>query len=315
MSAGSQLAVASDDGVVRIFPLPLPTAPVDLAAAALAPSRELNAGAGPVVALADTPTLSGHLLAGGADGTIRLWNTEGAVVVRQFAHGGPLGGMSLKPDGSRLATVGTLPGVKVWNLSDGSLVAEWKGDVRIAEKLRLAGIDVAVRKQDVDYGKARVTAAEKAVEAATTEMTQSTAKLTAADKALGEKVEAVKTAIAAADEATKTAEAAGTALAQSTAAHETATKAAAAIVTAMEGTVAGKDAFAVVAASSAGDAATVEALKQLEEPRAVAARRGLDFDQVAPARLVRAEAEALAAAKDAAKATAAAEKAAAKAGV
>jgi len=43
--------------------------------------------------------------------------------------------------------------------------------------------------------------------------------------------------------------------------------------------------------------ATVAALKQLEEPRAVAARRGLDFDQVAPARLVRAEAEAVAAAK------------------
>ncbi len=43
--------------------------------------------------------------------------------------------------------------------------------------------------------------------------------------------------------------------------------------------------------------ATVEALKQLEEPRAVAARRGLEFDQVAPARLVRAEAEALAAQK------------------
>jgi small subunit ribosomal protein S5 len=38
--------------------------------------------------------------------------------------------------------------------------------------------------------------------------------------------------------------------------------------------------------------ATVEALKQLEEPRAVAARRGLEFDQVAPARLVRAEAAA-----------------------
>ncbi|MBQ9918112.1 MULTISPECIES: 30S ribosomal protein S5 [Microbacterium] len=38
--------------------------------------------------------------------------------------------------------------------------------------------------------------------------------------------------------------------------------------------------------------ATVEALKSLEEPRAVAARRGLEFDQVAPARLVRAEAAA-----------------------
>jgi small subunit ribosomal protein S5 len=43
--------------------------------------------------------------------------------------------------------------------------------------------------------------------------------------------------------------------------------------------------------------ATVAALKQLEEPRAVAARRGLEFDQVAPARLVRAEADAVAAAK------------------
>lgn len=43
--------------------------------------------------------------------------------------------------------------------------------------------------------------------------------------------------------------------------------------------------------------ATVEALKSLEEPRAVAARRGLDFDRVAPARLIRAEADAAAAAK------------------
>ena len=43
--------------------------------------------------------------------------------------------------------------------------------------------------------------------------------------------------------------------------------------------------------------ATVAALKSLEEPRAVAARRGLDFDQVAPARLVRAEADAAKAAK------------------
>ncbi|QDE35726.1 30S ribosomal protein S5 [Microbacterium foliorum] len=43
--------------------------------------------------------------------------------------------------------------------------------------------------------------------------------------------------------------------------------------------------------------ATVTALKMLEEPRAVAARRGLEFDQVAPARLVRAEADAIAAQK------------------
>jgi small subunit ribosomal protein S5 len=37
--------------------------------------------------------------------------------------------------------------------------------------------------------------------------------------------------------------------------------------------------------------ATVAALRALEEPRAVAARRGLDVDRVVPARLLRAEAE------------------------
>jgi len=43
--------------------------------------------------------------------------------------------------------------------------------------------------------------------------------------------------------------------------------------------------------------ATVAALKQLEEPRAVAARRGLEADQVIPARLLKAEAAAAAAAQ------------------
>ena len=38
--------------------------------------------------------------------------------------------------------------------------------------------------------------------------------------------------------------------------------------------------------------ATVAALKELEEPRAVAARRGLEIDHVVPARLLRAETEA-----------------------
>ena len=42
---------------------------------------------------------------------------------------------------------------------------------------------------------------------------------------------------------------------------------------------------------------TVDALRRLEEPRAVASRRGKEFDQVAPARVVRAEAEAQAAKK------------------
>ena len=48
--------------------------------------------------------------------------------------------------------------------------------------------------------------------------------------------------------------------------------------------------------------ATVAALSQLEEPRAVAARRGLEFEDVAPERLIRAEADARAEATATAKA-------------
>ena len=43
--------------------------------------------------------------------------------------------------------------------------------------------------------------------------------------------------------------------------------------------------------------ATVAALKMLEEPRSVAARRNIEFEDMAPAHLIRAEADALAAAK------------------
>ena len=300
-AVGAQLAVAEADGIVRTFALPLPAPPVDPVAAAPQPIKELNAGAGPVAALADTPTLSGHLLAGGADGTVRLWNVEGGAVVRQFAHGGPLGGMGLKPDGTRLATVGTVPGVKLWNVADGAMAAEWKGDVRIAEKLRLAEIDSAVRKQDVEYGKAQVTAAEKAIEAANTETTQSNEKFAAAEKTLGEKAEVAKTALVAADEAAGVAQAAGTALAQSTTAHEAATKAATAVVAALEGTIAGKDAFALVAASSAGAKAKAdEATKKMEEMKkastaaedarkgaetaATSAKRAVEFAQAQVAR-------------------------------
>jgi len=292
-AAGTQLAIADADGVVRTFALPLPAPPVDPVAAAPKPLKEL-AGGGPVKALVDTPALAGHLLASSADGTVRLWNLEGASVVRQFAHGGALGGMAVRPDSMRLATVGTVPGVKVWNVADGAMVAEWKGDSRVVEKLRLAEVDAAVRKQDVEYGKAQVTAAEKAIEAAGTEITQSNEKLAAAEKTLGEKTEAAKTAVAAADEAAKMAEGAKTALAQSTAAHEAATKAVAAVVAAAEGTTAGKDAFALVAASSAGDAAAAEALKAFEAAVAAAAAAKAAADQAvaqAAAQIERAKAK------------------------
>ena len=260
--ADDKIAAADADGVVRVWPLPLPAPDADPAAGPAA-LKEL-AGGGPLAVLAAVPTMPGHLLAGGADGTVRLWNVEGASVVRQFAHGGAVTGMAVRPDGTRLATVGTVPGVKLWDLATGQPAGEWKGDQRLVDRLRLVDVDVAVRKQDVEYGKARVTEAEKGIEAAAAETKQSGEKLTAAEKTMGEKGEAAKTAMTAKEEADKLVAAATAAMPMATEAQAAAAKAQAAAAAAVESATASATAFAAVAASSAGDAAAAETLKTFQ---------------------------------------------------
>ncbi|MFM8893197.1 MAG: WD40 repeat domain-containing protein [Planctomycetia bacterium] len=259
----NRLATAEADNAIRIWTLPLPAPD----AAAPTPLKELSGIGQPTAAMCDVPTLAGHLISGSADGVVRLWSLESGSVVRQFAHGGAVAAVAARPDGSRLASAGTVPGVKVWETATGKLVAEPKGDPRIADRQRYAEYDVAVGKQDVDHGKAQFAAAEKAVQAAADETKKAAEKLEAAKKGQTEKAEALAKATAARTEADKVAAAAAAAMAPAMEAVAAATKAGEAAKAAAEAAAATATAFEKAAA---GDQAAAEGLKNVQAAAAAA---------------------------------------------
>ena len=297
-SGGTRLVTAEADGVARVWPLPLPAATETASAAA--PEREISGAAAPVTAMQELPVVSGHLLVGCHDGVVRLWNLEDGAVVREFAHGGPVAGLAVNPDGTRLATVGGVAGVKVWNLADGAVVSHTQGDHRLADALAAIDADLRVQGQDVEHGKAQVTAAEEATKKAAEELTKMQEKLAAAEKDASEKAAAATAAVAAREEAEQVAataaaavplaeaavEAAKGVVTQAAAVAEAAEASRAAFAKAAEGDEASADAAtqlaaavdAAVAAKAAAEAAVVAASSQVEraKPRVEEAAKKVD---------------------------------------
>lgn len=266
-----RLVTAEPDGVVRVWSLPLSAPAVGDAAAAEprgSPDRELGGKGPPVIAVAAVPGRPGLLVAAGGDGIARLWNVDAASVVREFAHGGPIVAMAVRSDGSRLATAGTVPGVKLWNLADGAIVAEAKGDVRLARRLAAADLAVAVAGQDADYGRTRVASAEQEIAAAMQERTKAAETEAAAAKMIDEKTREIASAEQAKRDADLAASMARAAEPVAKEAHAAAVKAQASASAAADAAAASRAAFAksgsdpvalaaVQAAKTAADAATV----------------------------------------------------------
>ena len=277
LSGGTRLATAEADNVVRVWALPLPATAADGAAApAVTPLKELTGIAQPTTALVELPTMSGHLLTGSGDGIVRLWNTDNAAVVRQFAHEAPINGIAVSPDGARLATVGTVPGMKLWETSSGKRLAEIKGDQRIADRLAARDVDVAVGKQDVEFAKAQVAAAEKAVQASAEEIKKVAEQTSAAEKKLAEKAATAEAATKARQDADAVAAKATAAVPVATEVHETAMK----VAEAAAATVASA-AAAVAAFKTKADAADADVLKNLEAATAAATQaKGLSEQTV-----------------------------------
>ena len=277
LSGGTRLATAEADNVVRIWSLPLPAPPADAPAApAVTPLKELTGIAQPTTALVELPTMSGHLLTGSGDGIVRLWNADTAAVVRQFAHEAPISGIAVSPDGARLATVGTVPGMKLWETSSGKRLVEIRGDQRIAAKLAARDVDVAVGKQDVEFAKAQVAAAEKAVQASAEEIKKVAEQMSAAEKKLAEKAAAADAATKARQDADAVAAKATAAVPVATEVHETAMK----VAEAAAATVASA-AASVAAFKAKADAADAETLKNLEAATAAATQaKGLSDQTV-----------------------------------
>jgi WD40 repeat protein len=273
VNGGTRLVTAEADNVLRVWELPLAEAAADPAAAR--PTKEIAGAPQPLVGLVEMPAVSGHVVAGCGDGVVRLWNLENGGVVRQFAHGGAVAGIAVSPDGSRLASVGTLPGFKLWNAAGGAMILHAVGDHRIANRLAARDADIAVLKQDVEFAKAQVAAAEKAKGTAAEEVKKAGEKLAAAEKTFKETDEAAKAAKTARDEADRLSAIAAAAVPLAEAAVEVATKAAASAAAGADAAAAAAAAFAKVAEGNA-DAAETNKTLQAASAAASAAKTAAD---------------------------------------
>ena len=84
---------------------------------------------GAVTSLAAIPGAPQQVFSGSLDGTIRRWNLENGQATAQLAHGAPVLGVAVRPDGQRLASVSDNKTARLWNIN-GQQIAELRGDLR-----------------------------------------------------------------------------------------------------------------------------------------------------------------------------------------
>ncbi len=111
--AGALVAGASRDGTIRVFEVK-----------SGAPRGELRGHSDRVVCVRFGP--DGRVFSGGRDGEIRVWSGERAVAVLS-GHEGSVEGISVSPDGTRLASVSRDLTLRLWDLATLRQVAVGKG--------------------------------------------------------------------------------------------------------------------------------------------------------------------------------------------
>ncbi len=181
-------------------------------------STELQAAKGSITSLLPMPDQPTQCMAAGADGQIRLWDVAAKRVLRTIDHGSPLAALALRSDGKRLVSVGLKDGGKLWDASNGKLLAHFKGDMeadRLASRaqydLQLAELRVKGGAADVESGKKRVAAEEANAKRAAEEAKKAAEELakqrealkksTAEEKSATEKLASLQTALKQAEQA------------------------------------------------------------------------------------------------------------------
>ncbi len=151
---GPAIAGTGPGRSIRVWELP--THPKDV-------PRELVSFAwtnGPLLSLESSSGISNRLVVAGADGGIEIWDTAKGAPARRFNHGGPIRALAARPDGKRIASIGTNQIVKLWDAQSGKLLAEVKGgretQFRLSNRERAATLANA----EVDFQKEELHSAE-----------------------------------------------------------------------------------------------------------------------------------------------------------
>jgi WD40 repeat protein len=157
MLEGTQVAVATDDNVIRTWPLPgSPAVPQTADAAASAatppaaaqPIKQFVGHAARITSLVPIDTHASRLLSGSHDGTARVWDAAGGNQVASYDDGGLITSVAIRLDGKRIATASEFGRVKLWNAENAQLIAQISAERPITatiDRLRVA-VDLAKRR-------------------------------------------------------------------------------------------------------------------------------------------------------------------------
>ncbi|WP_254506933.1 c-type cytochrome domain-containing protein [Anatilimnocola floriformis] len=152
---GKTVATGGGDNIIRLYAL------VDAQPAeAPKPLFELTGSGGPITALAAIGK-GETLLSGSKDGNLKTWDVATGKAGKTMAHGAPIDGIAVRPDGKRFVSVSANNTSRLWNGEDNKQIAEVKGDLRASLKAAEVTRAVALAKKHVELAKADLTEATK----------------------------------------------------------------------------------------------------------------------------------------------------------
>jgi len=184
LADATQLAAGGADGKIRI-------AAFKAGDAKLAAVREFAVPGKRVTSLAVVPSTPTQVVSGDEGGNVVVWNTADGKQIRAMTKaGGEVTSVAVRADGSRIAATNVDKAVRVWNMTDGKLVGEARGDVRVAREVAALDRSVGLAKAAVAADKAAVADAEKNAKTEADGVKKAEEAKVAADKTLKEKTEA-----------------------------------------------------------------------------------------------------------------------------
>ena len=168
MIDASKFAGVLDDGRIQVWEVATPPAdpnvatPVPSTGPQLMRSIAILGDVGQVKSVAAIPGEPARIAIASADGAIRVAQVPSGNVVATMQHGGPLRLLSVNADYSRAASYGEDGSLKIWNLADGQMVSESRGDHRSQFAKLSTEREVARQQALVDRLAAKVPELEKA---------------------------------------------------------------------------------------------------------------------------------------------------------
>ncbi|QDT99086.1 c-type cytochrome domain-containing protein [Gimesia aquarii] len=184
---GTQIIAGGANNIIYVWPLTISVPKAGEKAPEISAALfELKGHAKPVTSLKLVMPAGVQLVSGSEDNTVRIWDLKGKKQIRSINHGAPVSDIDVSPDAKNLVSVSVNGTGKIWQLSNGKMLKEFRGDLSKERQMILATEAQTIAKQKVALGDAAVKAADKNVKDREAELKKRNEELAAAKKALPE---------------------------------------------------------------------------------------------------------------------------------